>query len=80
MITHRDLLKRWPSYEAVREDLAEQGVDLSPFAVRRWAQRQSVPFDYWPFLENAARKRGFTATSNEWLRARKSRVWARKAA
>lgn len=60
----RSLLALWPSQEVLAADI---GASVS--AVRKWAQRESVPSEYWSGLVAAALGRNISGVTLDVLAA-----------
>lgn len=58
MKTHREILDLWPTYAELRRQLLAQGHDLSEMLVARWAQRNSIPAEWWLAVVAAAEQAG----------------------
>ena len=70
----KSILERWPSREAIHEDVTFQpeGADedgcehpVLKGAIHRWFHRDAVPARYWQALLDGAKRRGIDLTAEE---------------
>lgn len=59
MKTHRDILSRWPSLSALSRQLSAQGDEITAMGVVRWAQRDSIPAEWFEAVVKAAGAAGY---------------------
>lgn len=58
------ILGRWPSRQAILEDIQRNDPSIQMVAVHRWFQRKSVPPRHWAALVNGAKRRRFKLSAN----------------
>jgi hypothetical protein len=63
-ISHRDLLKRWPTRAKLARDLR-----CGYWSIVGWEDQSNIPEKYWPDLIALAKGRGFRDVTIESLRA-----------
>jgi hypothetical protein len=69
-----NLLKRWPSRQAVHDDARAADDALDIVAVHRWYQRGSVPSRYWQALLAGAARRNMSVTADDFIAAHAERA------
>ena len=67
MKSHRDILALWGTYAELRRQLLAQGHELSEMLVARWAQRNSIPAEWWAPVIAAAKEAGHSEVTLELL-------------
>jgi hypothetical protein len=66
----QEIIKRWPSRQAMADDCSVTGSPVDLFAVHRWFQRSSIPGKHDSRLLQGAARRGFALTADELVAAR----------
>lgn len=56
--SHNDILKLWETYAALSRDLSAMGFEISSMGVARWGQSGRIPPKWYPYVIEAAKKRG----------------------
>lgn len=51
----------------LRSELADLGINVTYYRVRRWWERQSIPPEYYAAVVKAAKKRGFNGVTADVL-------------